>query len=66
MSVLLTLFWLRSLFKSMVLLDLSGWEAVELTKESCIHLFVRRPQPDMGATIVAAIFYILNAVYCLS
>ena len=30
-----------------------AWEAVELTKESCIHLFVRGPHPDLGATLVA-------------
>ena len=31
-----------------------AWEAVELTTESCIHLFVCGPQPDLGATIVVA------------
>ena len=28
-----------------------AWEAVELTTESCIHLFVRGLRPDLGATI---------------
>ena len=46
-------YWIRLLFESMVWSFSPAWEAVELTKESCIHLFVRGPRPDLGATIVA-------------